>query len=765
MEPPDDGDLLSAPPPDNASDLPSQPKMGNSETSLNLTVEQFPYGQLGTPVAHIAQGTTLYKDSVWAPFQLQCDWELVHWAKMCGPTSSAMTDLLTIPGLVKGLGLSYHTSKELNSIIDKQLLGGSTPVFKTQDLEIGGEHLRFHYCEIILCIWALLDNPDDIILTPSHTCCIYNKMHTGDWWWSVWVSLESHRPGAMVIPLIISSDKTLLTVFCGKMAYPIYMGIGNIPKDICWKPSHMAQLLIGYIPTSKLEGITNKAACWRALANLFHSCMGKVLQFYGETGLTIMCGDGTWCHCHPIFTTFVGDYPEQTLVTLPHDQLGDFNSSNPNPNTTILVMSHFRTMSNHDTPCDYAAAINNYEIADKDPHRFNPAFYHLFWQYLPLMDIFLAITLDILHQLLQGGHHILLFTKGLPFSHVMGKEHKNICCGHSLMHVLRTVQAILDFVYLVQFPSHMTNTLKLLENSLSQFHDNMAMFIALGICTDFLIPKIHGMLHYQSSITLFGTMDNYNTKQLECLHIENPKGGYSASNHKDKHPQMTVYASTCNLTPLPPPELELRQPKMTKHPMCKSVSFKTLAEQYGTVEFQDMLPDYIAGINHPGASAATLIRFTPAGNSDNTDIVDGVVIWPEQKDACGQIVPGRFDTILVHGHRIAQLRVVFQLPTKVIDNIFPGQSAPIHLAYMEWFMPLSTTQDPNYQLHRVTRLMHGGRWHAMVISVESILRSVHLFPRFGPTTPPHWSSFSVLEQCTTFYVNLFSDRQSHLRFR
>ncbi len=143
----------------------------------------------------------------------------------------------------------------------------------------------------------------------------------------------------MIIPLIISSDKTQLTIFRGKTAYPIYMGIGNILKDIHWKPSQSTQMLIGYILTSKLEGITNKAACRRALANLFHSCMGKVLDliwFYGETGLMMMCRDGTWCRCHPIFATFVGDYPEQALVTctynghcpkclVPHNQLGEYD--------------------------------------------------------------------------------------------------------------------------------------------------------------------------------------------------------------------------------------------------------------------------------------------------------------------------------------------------------------------------------------------------------------------------------------------------------
>jgi hypothetical protein len=117
-----------------------------------------------------------------------------------------------------------------------------------------------------------------------------------------------------VIPVIVSSDKTQLTLFRDKMAYPIYLTIGNIPKDIRRKPSHNAQLLVGYIPTTKLGGMNVKAARRRALANLFHSCMHSVLgpiSSYGESGLPMMSGDGIWCRCHPIFAIFVGDYPEQ----------------------------------------------------------------------------------------------------------------------------------------------------------------------------------------------------------------------------------------------------------------------------------------------------------------------------------------------------------------------------------------------------------------------------------------------------------------------
>ena len=167
-------------------------------------------------------------------------------------------------------------------------------------------------------------------------------------------------PGATVIPIIISSDKTQLTQFWNKVAYPVYLGIGNIPKDIRRKPSRTAQMLIGYIPVTKLECISNKTACCHTLANLYHSCMAKLLDLIracGETGLPMLSGDGTWHCCHPIFATFVGNYPEQTLVTCtlngccpkclaPPDQLGNYSHF---PARNYVQMIDIYGLAKHDS--------------------------------------------------------------------------------------------------------------------------------------------------------------------------------------------------------------------------------------------------------------------------------------------------------------------------------------------------------------------------------------------------------------------------------
>jgi hypothetical protein len=96
--------------------------------------------------------------------------------------------------------------------------------------------------------------------------------------------LEKDTPGATIVPIIISSDKTQLTLFRNKSAYPLYMTIGNIRKEIRRKPSSRAYVLLAYLPTTRLEAETNQAARRRMLSNLYHACMSKILEPLREAG-------------------------------------------------------------------------------------------------------------------------------------------------------------------------------------------------------------------------------------------------------------------------------------------------------------------------------------------------------------------------------------------------------------------------------------------------------------------------------------------------
>ena len=66
--------------------------------------------------------------------------------------------------------------------------------------------------------------------------------------------------------------------------------------------------------------------------------------------------------------------------------------------------------------------------------------------------------------------------------------------------IIAAVWAILDFLFVAQLPSHSTSMLTRLDDALARFHDNKDVFVDLGICNHFNLPKIHSMLHYSPSI-------------------------------------------------------------------------------------------------------------------------------------------------------------------------------------------------------------------------------------------------------------------------
>jgi hypothetical protein len=80
----------------------TQPDADRSDTPS--VVDHFPQGSPGVPIPEAPQGSSVYQSgqeafgaSVWAPFRTQSDWEIARWAKMHGPTSLAMEELLAIP--------------------------------------------------------------------------------------------------------------------------------------------------------------------------------------------------------------------------------------------------------------------------------------------------------------------------------------------------------------------------------------------------------------------------------------------------------------------------------------------------------------------------------------------------------------------------------------------------------------------------------------------------------------------------------------------
>ncbi|KAG2054209.1 hypothetical protein BDR06DRAFT_1050430 [Suillus hirtellus] len=299
-----------------------------------VTIVPYPDSRAGKPITHakVQDANTTYGSSIgnaenpYSPFSSQMDWEIAQWAKLCGPSSTAFSDLLSIRGVSEHLDLSYKNSRELNVIIDKQLPG--RPTFCRKQIIVAGEAFDIYYQDVLECIKALYSDPDFVdylVFTPechstddNEMVRLYSDMHTGKWWWNTQKKLDKQWPGATIVPVIILTDKTQVTMFRNKTAYPVYLTIGNIPKDIRHKPSWRAHILLAYLPTTHLKHITNKASHRRSVVNLYHACMARMLsplEKAGFDGLAMCSGDGILRRCHPLFACFIGDYPEQVLAT------------------------------------------------------------------------------------------------------------------------------------------------------------------------------------------------------------------------------------------------------------------------------------------------------------------------------------------------------------------------------------------------------------------------------------------------------------------
>ncbi|KAG2126260.1 uncharacterized protein EDB93DRAFT_1257635 [Suillus bovinus] len=305
------------------------------------------------------------------------------------------------------------------------------------------------------------------------------------------------------------------------------------------------------------------------------------LKSAGLDGVKMHSGDGALRRCHPLFASFVGDYPEQLLamgVKFMECPKCNIDAGDTRSNT---VAFHLRNLG---SVLDALAALDHGSLAFVHACAavgIKPIV-HPFWEDLPFANIFCAITPDVLHQLYQGlvkhlvqwlseacgaaeidarcrhlplNHNIRLFMKGITtLSHLSGKEHAQICRfllgiiidillpnNLNASRLLRAVQGLLDFLYLTQYPCHSSETLELLQVALDTFHDNKGIFVNLGIRKNFNLPKLHAARHYPHMIMLFGTTDNYDTEYTEHLHIDIAKDAYRATNHKDEFIQMTAW--------------------------------------------------------------------------------------------------------------------------------------------------------------------------------------------------------------------------------
>jgi len=227
---------------------------------------------------------------------------------------------------------------------------------------------------------------------------IYSERNTGDWWWNTQHQLPA---GVTIVPVICASNKTHLTNFSGDQhAWPPYLTIGHIRKDIRRTPQKRTWIAVGLIPCPS-KGAKNIDEGW-------HSAVGTVLSQLmhldiAGPGLKWDCVDRFQRQCYPLLAAWVGDYPEQVMIaqvsygSCPMCEI---------PKGAPMGHSTFWPLDNSRDQHIYSELLEDNHIDALHTVGVHPIC-NQFWQY-PLCNVYQLWQPDQLHQLLLGSVYDLL---------------------------------------------------------------------------------------------------------------------------------------------------------------------------------------------------------------------------------------------------------------------------------------------------------------------------------------------------------------------
>ena len=140
----------------------------------------------------------------------------------------------------------------------------------------------------------------------------------------------------MYVPLVLGSDKTIVSVATGHQEYhPLYMSLGNlhntarcahkeglvlvglfaIPKGICSIFVYLQHLTYSILLAGRLDDESTEYRRFRH--QLFHSSLSAIFQCMKpvmNTPDVTLCADGHYRHIIYGFGPYIADYPEQILL-------------------------------------------------------------------------------------------------------------------------------------------------------------------------------------------------------------------------------------------------------------------------------------------------------------------------------------------------------------------------------------------------------------------------------------------------------------------
>ncbi|KAI6128901.1 hypothetical protein EDD16DRAFT_1701506 [Pisolithus croceorrhizus] len=533
----------------------------------------------------------------WTPYHNRLEFELTDFLFMRAEMPARKIDMLLDIWAASLIGLGgqplFTNHTDLYGVIDSTHTGNvkwDNFTIRYTGEEQGGEPAPWMSdtyevwyrdpCEVIHGILASSKFTDSLDYVPYREYNASNDQRrwqdfmSGDWAWEQADRILSDDPtvaGATLVPIILGSDKTTVSVATGRTDYyPLYLSIGNVCNTL--RRAHRnAVVLIGFLAMPKTTREHASTQAFRKFKRqLFYSSLTHILYSLRHPMTepeTILFSDNYYRRVIYALAAYIADYEEQVLLSCiicnwcpkclgHHDNLDEdaLRRSREHCDTIIEELEFRQLWDSYGIVGDIVPFTNDF----------------------PCADIHAMLSPDILHQLIKGGFkdHLVdwveryfvhihgkteadkilddidrriaavapfaglrRFPQGRHFKQWTGDDSKGLMKvyiaaieGHVPKDVVRTFRAFLEFCYLVQQNVITEQTLTEIDDALRRFHLYHEVFRNAGVIDSFSLPRQHAMKHYHYLICQFGAPNGLCSSITESKHIKAVKRPYQHTN-------------------------------------------------------------------------------------------------------------------------------------------------------------------------------------------------------------------------------------------
>ncbi|KAG2060462.1 hypothetical protein BDR06DRAFT_979331 [Suillus hirtellus] len=650
----------------------------------------------------------------------------------------------------------------------------------------------------------ILSNPDfegEFDYTPlqeydtSNGAYRFQDFMSGDWCWKQadLIAKDPNTIGSMFVPIILGSDKTMVSVATGHNQYwPVYMSIGNIRNNV-QRAHHNSVVLLGFLAIPTTDKESAKDAHFRKFCHqLLHSSLAKMLESLkpGMTTPKVVCSPDGHFQCAVYgLGPYIADDPEQALLAC--------IIQNWCPKCTALADGLDNgTYGQHS--CNHTKVlVEEFELG-------------VLWDEYGLVgdivvsDIHKLLSPDILHQLIKGAFkdHIYSenevnkilddidrrialapsfaglrrFPEGRGFKQWTGDDSKALMKvyipaieGHIPPEMVLTLQALIDFVYIARCNIIDSNSLNALDDALEHFHRYREIFETSGVRPNgFNLPRQHLLIHYHKLIRSFGAPNGLCSSITESKHIKAVKEPWRRSSRFEALNQMLLTNQCLD-------KLVASRIDFASHGMLRGTSKRIytdlLADEIGEPELTTHIQRFLCDqLHHSDSNLNSEASKSGTGSSSAlpklyekmTLYTSAIATFFTPSDVSGisgmryerihamdtwRNGPGQCDCVFgMCGFNIAQVRLFFS---------FKRNGVHYPCAFVHWF------QHNTGMWVVEPETCKDGTQFASVIHLDCIFRAAHLMPVFGHEFVPTYLSYTpTLDAFRTYYVNKYIDHQA-----